>query len=49
MSNPLQNNPQQNSRKDTAQKVLAVADVIYELLRAILGVFGRRKSDSTGS
>jgi len=44
MSNPLQNDPV-NNRKGTAEKVLAVADVIHELLKAILSIFGRRKQD----
>ena len=46
MSNPLHNDPPRaDQRRDTVQKVLAVADVLYELLRAILGVLGRRKED----
>lgn len=49
MSNPLQNDPPQlpsrDQRKDTAAKILAVADVIHELLKALLSIFGRRQGD----
>lgn len=46
MSNPLQNDPgRSDQRRGTAEKVLAVADVIHELLKAILSIFGRRSTD----
>lgn len=43
MSNPLQNNPEQ--RKNTGEKILAVVDVLHQIVLALLGIFGRRKSD----
>jgi hypothetical protein len=44
MNNPLQNRGEEN-RRTAAQKILGVADVIHELLKAILGIFGRRTTD----
>lgn len=37
--------PQQDQRKQTADKILPVLDVLYALLGAVLAVFGRRTGD----
>lgn len=44
MSNPLQNDST-SSRRTTAEKILPVLDVIYQIIGAVLAIFGRRKTD----
>jgi hypothetical protein len=45
MSNPLQNNPTDDKRRNTGEKILGVLDIVHQLVQALLNIFGRRKSD----